>query len=1265
MKAVRYILIILSLNLPFVVSAQQDAPIQSYRAEKLSVGKSGIESHTLYKVERRNLQYYNTPVVTLNNTRTINLGQVKVEQGMKLPSTFEPHVSISMERKQAVAFILVPRFIRNADGTVEQLLTYDLQVNETPVSNKTTGARVYAANSVLANGSWYRIAIQKQGLYKIDYNFIKNTLGIDPGSIQPVNIRLFGNGGEMLGENNAIARADDLVENAIQVVDGGDGQFNESDYILFYANGPHSIVKDSANKRFTHNFNIYSESSYYFLSFNTGPGKRITTENSEATSNINVNSYNDFYFYEKDSVNPGKFGKAWYGDEFNDQPGRYMTRTYTVDMANLDANTPVSVRTRLGSYANSGVCYMNVKVNGQPLQNIGLQPVGASYSDPVLRMSDLTTSSSVQSSPLSLTFTFTKESSAAYGLLDFFEVNARRNLVYTNYLKFADWNSVGAGNTAAFQISNAGSDLKVWDITNPLQPVLINGSLNAGVYTFNRDASSLHTYVAFGNNTPFLAPTFIDKPANQNLHNSTAKDYIIITHPSFKSEAEQLAAYHTAKRGYRTLIVTPQEIYNEFSSGSQDVTAIRDFLKMYYDKATMSDLPDYVLFLGDASYDYKNRLSNNTNLVPVYETNESINKTTGYCTDDYYGFLDDQEDINNYSNSQINTLDIGIGRFTASTPAKISGIINKIMKYDSPASFGPWKNNMIFNADDGDGATHFEDAEIMAQYINDTLPVYNNYKIYVDGFVQQSTPAGPRTPDANAALTSQMYNGTFLMNYNGHGGPLGWCEERIFSMDDINGLTNLNKLPLFITATCDFAPFDNPAFESAGEILLTKPTGGAIALMTTTQLVYADQNRIMNLNYMKEGFKPMQNGAYPTLGDAYRLSKNLRYVSSIDEFAASNFRKFALLGDPGLSLAFPKHKVFTDSINGTSVTVSYDTLKSLGKYTISGHVADMNGNLLNDYNGIVYPVIFDKPKKLTTLGNDADSPLRDYFVQNNAVYKGKATVKNGRFSFTFVVPKDINYAIDKGKISYYAENGLEDANGFDNKVYIGGSSPNPSTDNAGPVIKGYMNDEKFVNGGITPDNGTLLVKLFDDNGINYTGNSIGHDITAVLDDNTQKTYVLNNFFEADLDDYRSGIVRFPVNNLSEGQHTFTIKAWDIFNNSSEIKINFVVVGSTEGQITHVYNYPNPFTTKTNFMFEHNMPNQNLYVNIHVLSITGKVVKTIQTMVNTPGTRVNNIEWDGLDQFGEKLGKGVYLYKLSVRSQSGFSDTQLQKLVLLQ
>lgn len=1180
----------------------------------------------------------------------------------QLPTTLEVGISMGIERKQAVAYVFIPRYL-NINGQVEKLISFELKVEEnSTLSYKTSGTRVYAANSILANGTWHKISIAAQGVYKIDYNFIKNTLNINPDNLNPAKIRLFGNGGEMLADNNAITRADDLVENAIEVVGGGDGKFDNGDFILFYANGPHTISGDSAAKKLRHSFNVYSEKSFYFLNFEQAIGKRIAVESVSGTVTATTNTANFMEFYEKDSINLGRSGKTWWTVDYSDQPGRTLSRTFSFNTPDIDPNEPIYIRTLAAAISSSGSSVFSITANGVPVHNSVLSAIGTSFSDPVANSDDKESSISLSASTINVGVNFSQGNSSAKGYLDFIELNGRRKLNGANYFQFADWNTVGPGEVVQYNITNVNANTRVWDVSSPLEPKLMDGSLQGSTLSFKQKADALHTFISFNGNSNNI-PAYEGVTPNQNLHNTSLVDYIIISHPSLLSEANRLANYHTTKRGYKTLVVTPQQIYNEFSGGSQDVAALRDFIKMYYDKASSAlEIPNSVLFFGDGSYDFKDRITGNTNLVPTYQTDNSLNKTHSYCTDDYFGFLDDLEDFNNYSFGFINTVDIGIGRIPVSTITEAKNVVDKIVIYDNEQSFGPWKNTMLFNADDEDQNVHLNDAENMSTYVRDSIPQFNSYKIYVDAYEQQSTPAGPRTPDAGKTFKDRLYNGTFLVNYNGHGGPLGWCEERILTIDDVNELSNLRKLPIFITATCDFTQFDNPNLHSAGELLLTNPRGGAIALMTTTRLVYVPGNGIMNINYFKTGFKFL-NGEYPTLGDSYRLSKNIEYSNSLGLFDASNFRKFALIGDPGLPLAFPKHVVVTDSINGVSVLSYNDTLKALGKYTVSGHLEDKNGNPLPNFEGVVYPTIFDKAKALSTLGNDPGSFVQQFLVQNNILFNGKASVQNGKFSFTFVMPKDINYNVDKGKISYYANTTLEDATGYSLPL-IGGSSNAGSTDNEGPKIEPFLNDFKFVNGGITKPNSLLLVKLTDSNGINYTGNSVGHDITAILDGNTQNTYVLNTFYEGEIDDYTRGLVKFPLEGISEGVHTLTIKAWDVFNNSSETQLDFVVVTNAEGQLAHVYNYPNPFSTNTQFMFEHNMPNQELNVDLKIFNISGRVVKQFKTRINTPGTRYDGIYWDGKDEYGDKLANGVYLYKLLVKGQNGFSDQKIQKLFIL-
>ena len=777
---------------------------------------------------------------------------------------------------------------------MKKLVSYELDIQQpSQPLRKTSGNRIYAANSVLASGTWYKVGINAQGLYKLDYNFMKDKLGLNMASLDPAKIRVFGNGGEMLAEDNNIIPNDDLVENHIEVVGDGDGKFDASDFVLFYANGPHTIIPDSANKRFTHTFNVYSEKSYYYINVGAANGKRVQNQGSVGAANQTVTSANFFRFVEQDVTNIGKVGKAWWSDVYGDLPGKSLTNSFAIAVPNIDGATPVNIRTRAGGISFAGTSNFRVNVNGQTAHNISLSAVGGGFNDPFLAVGDISTDLNLTGGTLSLTTLFTPANSSATGYLDFIEMNGRINLSYYSRMSFMDWNSVGPGNIASYQIGSTPATASVWDITNPLAPVKMQAAFSGGTLSFKQTAEELKQFVAFDGSN-FSSPEYIGGVVNQDLHSKANIDYIIIAHPSFLGQAQSLAAYHAQKRAYKTLVVTPAQIYNEFSSGSQDVSALRNFIKMFYDKASPSDVPNSVLFFGDASYDYKDRVNNNTNFVPSYQTNETIDKRTSYCSDDFFGFLDDQENPNAYGGSFVNTLDIGVGRIPSASTAEANNAVSKIKNYDSPNSFGSWKNTMVFNADDEDGDIHLADAEIMAKYVSDSLPQYNNYKIYVDAFQQISTPAGQRTPEANRTIKEHLFNGTFVVNYNGHGGPLGWCEERILNLEDIQGLENKNKLPIFITATCDFTQFDNPDLKSAGEVLFANPNGGAIALMTTTRLVYQFQNREMNENYFRTGFSEMGNGRIPTLGDAYRLSKNITYVNSITEWNAANFRKFCI-----------------------------------------------------------------------------------------------------------------------------------------------------------------------------------------------------------------------------------------------------------------------------------------------------------------------------------------------------------------------------------
>ncbi|MBX9782884.1 MAG: type IX secretion system sortase PorU [Chitinophagaceae bacterium] len=1116
--------------------------------------------------------------------------------------------------------------------------------------------RTYRSNSVLNTGNWYKFSVKSAGIYKVDVAFLQ-ALGIT-GSVSSTAIRLYGNGGAMLPEANATPRADDLTENAIWMVDGGDGNFNGADYFLFYAQGPDEWIKDSTNKRFRHRKNLYANESYYYITI-SGTGLRIPNRTVAGAPNKQVSVFQDRYYYELDSLNFLKSGKEWYGEEFSNAPGRTLSKTFNVSFPNLVTGNPVQIISNVIARSTGSGSSFNVRVNNNNVLTHFVFPVGTGNYDPVAQAGELAGSFSAAQPSFGIQYVYQPGSVNSQGWLNWFELFPQRQLSLngTDQLLFRDWETVGTGNIAEFRLQNASASGLVWDITDPLRPLNMQGSLVTNEFRFINTSERLREYAAF-NNQNFLRPDAIGKINNQDLHNSITVQYIIITHSSLLSEAQRLANWHKQNQSLNTVVVTTEQVYNEFSSGTPDPSALRDFVKMYYDKAgtNVASRPKYLLLFGDASFDYKNRTGGNTNLVPCFENDVSLDPLSTYTSDDFFGFLDDADNIN--VSFPLSLLDIGIGRIPAKNSQDAKNAVDKIISYHNKDAFGPWRNEMTFVADDEDNNLHLDDTELHTSIVK-SKNLFHLNKIYLDAYNQQSGSGGSRYPDVNQAINNKFFSGTLIWNYSGHGGFRRLAEEVILDQDMVNGWSNTNKLPLIITATCDFAPYDNPAITSIGENILLRERTGAIALMTTTRVVFAFSNRIINSAYFQQSLTPDANGNYPSLGESIKLTKNATYTNFGDVI---NNRKFTLLGDPAITLAFPKLKARTTFINNKPP--SADTLKALDRYTIKGEVTDIAGNKLTSFNGNVYPVIYDKEQTVRTLANDPGSFQTSFQQQNNVVFKGKAKVTNGDFTFTFVVPKDINYQFGNGKISYYAENGTTDGNGAELSIIVGGASSNPLSDKTAPQLRGYMNDEKFVNGGITNEQPVLVLKVFDSSGINTVGTGIGHDITATLDNNNNRFFILNDFYEADADSYQRGTVRFQLPKLEPGQHSLKIKVWDVANNSSDLQLDFVVVKDAELKLERVYNYPNPFTTRTTFMFEHNRPGDNLLVTLRIFTVSGKLVKSIYRTINNAGNRSFEIDWDGTDDFGSKIGRGVYIYQLDVKDSKGKKQSAIQKLVIL-
>ncbi|MGN6419652.1 MAG: type IX secretion system sortase PorU [Pseudobacter sp.] len=1117
--------------------------------------------------------------------------------------------------------------------------------------------RSYAPHSVLASGNWFRIAVQAPGVYRLDIPFLQ-TLGLNIQGAASNSIRLYGYSGAMLPEDPGAARPDDLVENALWAEDGGDGVLNNNDYLLFYAPGPHHWTADPNNRSFRHTKNLYSEQSYYYLTIG-GAGLRINSQPATGVANTTIQTYSDRYFYELDSVNLLSSGKDWFGYDFADVPGKLLMHNFTAALPGLTA-APATIRARCISRSFGNGSSFGFTLNGNSILNMSMPAVPAGQYDLFARSVGAEASFNPPGPNLAISITYSPGSANAQGWLDWFEITGRSSLSLAgrNQLLFRDWNSVAAGNTGEFIIDQGDVSTQVWDVTDPRQPIRLNGTVSGNTYRFINSCQQLKEYAAF-RPAGLLTPVNAGRVANQDLHGTDPANMIILTDPSLTGQAQRIADFHQQRDGISSRIVTTVQVYAEFSSGIPDPVAVRDFLKMYYDRSNgdPAKRPAYLLLLGAGSFDYKDRITNNTNLVPAWESGVSLEPLGTYTSDDFFGFLDDGDDI---SQTGVHLLDIGIGRIPASNDQEAARYINKLIAYTSSKALGPWRNELTFVADDEDGNLHLQDAEVITQTVQTTNSLFNTDKIYLDAYPQESGAAGARYPAVNQAIGSRMFSGNLIWNYTGHGSNRRLAEEVVLDQDIVNSFNNADKLPLFITGTCDFGPYDNPLIGSLGEDLLLRDKTGAIALMTTTRLVQSFSNRIMNQNYLATALKQQPDGSYLRLGDAVMQAKNLTYTNNSDVI---NNRKFTLLGDPALRLAFPQHKVAVTQINGVQVDAVPDTLKALSEYTISGQVTDEAGVLLSNYNGTVYPVVFDKPQAKQTLGNDPGSPPVSFSTQQNMLFRGKARVSNGQFSFRFVVPRDINYQFGNGKISFYAEDGATDAGGAYKEIIVGGSGTGTG-DKDGPHIRAWLNDEKFVNGGISNARPILLMRLADSSGINIMGTGIGHDLVAVLDNDQKQTYVLNQFYESETDNYKKGLVRFQLPELAPGPHTLSIKAWDAVNNSNEAVLEFRVVNESELRLEHVLNYPNPFTTNTNFWFDHNRPGEELSVTVQVYTVSGKLVKTLKRTIFSTGNRSSEVNWDGRDEYGSKIGRGVYIYRLQVKTSDGKMAYKLEKLYIL-
>ncbi len=1158
---------------------------------------------------------------------------------------------IKIEKHGDKCRIYMLPFRKKEDGSqLFRLNSAQLLVDFSPVEPENlqlVQEREYADNSILSSGTWFKLGITQRGVCKLDFDFFKD-LGLDMSTINPEKLGVFGNYSGLLSELNAVARIDDLQENAIERVGLADGVFDEEDYILFYAEEPTVNKYSVFSRRFNHQQNIYADTIFYFLTTDRASGMELNTlDYATSDPTLEINQFLDVQSHEQDWVNLLSSGKDWYGESFS---GEVNERVFNFNFPNLVTDFPAHLSVKMAA-RGFVYTYFELSVNGQQIidSTLFLKVTPSSHSYAFKATAN--NSFFVNSDDLEVKIKYISEDENATAWLDNLEINVKRDLIFTgDQMIFSEPDAALSGQVAHFTVQNVDEPVRVWGITSAHFPQKIICQQSNQTLTFNLENAEERSFIIF-NETDYVEPVVVAEVANQDLHSLFALNMVIVAPEMFLAQANRLAEIHKNVDGLTSVVVTPEQIYNEFSSGSQDVTAIRDFMKMLYDKNVFGDKSGYLLLFGDASFDYKNRVPGNTNIVPTYESLESLTETGSFVTDDYFGLLDDYE-----GGSASGELDLGIGRFPVSTVEQAEIAVDKVENYlmDKPDVLGDWRTTLCFVADDQDSNLHLDQAEDMTQ-IADTLHAGMRInKIYSDAFAVQETSAGYRYPDVNTNINNQVEKGALIINYTGHGGLIGWSEEMILDVPAINGFTNINNLPLFITATCEFSRFDNPEFTSAGEYVYLNPHGGAISLLTTTRLAYAHANIIVNtriyLNLMKK-----ENGQIPRLGDLVRLAKTP---------SNANYLNFVLLGDPALRLAYPQHDIVTTMVNNVGIGESVDTAKALSMVTVSGFVSNENGSPMTSFNGVVYPTVYDKKAKYTTRGNLGSSSPEDFYLFDRVLHKGKAKAVNGEFSFSFMVPKDISYAYGFGRISYYGYDTItyEDAWGDYQHLLIGGYDQNAVVDVDGPVMDVFLNEPGFESGDQVTSQAVLYARMVDPSGINYTGSGLGRDIVMILDADYTNSTILNDYYMIDVDSYQQGMIEYPFSNLSEGMHTLTLKAWDLQNNSSEKTIEFYVDDEANINVSEVLNYPNPFSGETRFEFKHNKIGVLLDITVSIFDYQGNPIVELYQQSNTGTSRIEPIYWNGHNANGDLVDDGFYIYRVKIVDPSGNITYRQQRMM---
>jgi len=1116
----------------------------------------------------------------------------------------------------------------------------------------------YTASSVLSTGKWVKIRVSEAGIYQLTTTRLRTM-----GFTNPDKVKLYGLNLEILPETDIEDIADDLQELPL---------LRTSNKLLFYGRGTTEWTlsfSSSSSCLYTHRNNPYSQYTYYFLTEaeNTDslPAELPTYSYTVGSSATEQTTFPEHSLIEEDAYSFLSSGRTFY-ESYDYQNG--ATRNYSLALPGLMSGTTTRLAVQFCAAGNSSSS-LNVSVNGSQGATLSFAALGSyeygNQSSRVFVPDSVSTSNTI-------TLTHSRTSGIS-GHLDYICASYMRqlNLSGLNQLLFRPYSS----GQYIFQISGASAESVVLHVNENSAWEQVAGSFDANTSTLSvpfeteSSADNNDEFIILNPSATFPEPTFVQNIENQNLHALDSLDLVIVVPASGKllDQAQRLANLHTEVDSMRCAVVRADQVYNEFSSGTPDATALRRFMKMLWDKApSATQQPRNLLLFGDGVWDNRMvtsslRGKNPDDYLLCYESDNSLSHTNSYVLEEYYALLDDEGSsavLTEYPR-------IGVGRIPVTTAAEARDVVNKLETYIRNEQTGGWKNIICMLADDGNDNIHMKDAEAVINNTSTHFPNYHIKRIYWDTYERTKGSTGNGYPAAEADIAKQMQDGALIMNYTGHGAAYMMSHEKVLELADF-AEWNSPKLPLWVTAACDVAPFDMEE-ENIGETALLNPNGAAMGIVTTARTVYSNPNRTLNMKFMQYVLGSDALGRRITLGEALSLAKD----DCIQLNSASiNKAHFVLLGDPAIHLQTPTYKIAVDKVNGKDATSdSLETVAAGSVVTVTGHILDENGNLATNYHGRIEPAIYDSEELVTCLnnplnesnGNTSTTPYQ-FYDRVRTLYQCIDTVESGQFQFRFPIPLDNNYSSQTGLISLYATNAehTTEAQGRFARFLISGTNDTISTDTAGPIITFYLNTPNFQPGDVVNETPQLFATFTDSNGINMTGSGIGHDLSLIIDNKEATTYSLNSYYTPTLGDYRSGTVTFSIPELEEGEHSLVLRAFDILNNASHVSAPFYV---NVGLRPTIYSLQVDCTSdeQTIFIIQNDRPNATLNVQIQVFDITGRRVWKHQE--TSASSNTYRLTWNHATT-DSYLPSGVYIVQAAISTSNGPQATESCKFVII-